>query len=227
MDYHVSSKQEQRGILAGMLLGVAKKDQNNFLVKHPSSQAEYINFKAQLLELITRKLVHVRYQRTLQGKTQIVIQPRQIPLIRVMVQRLYHQSQKVITTQFLNYLTPQGIAIWYMDQGSKSYKKKDNRIHGFEVRLNTQTSHSENEAIVNYFAEHWGFKWGLAKSQKGYCLRMGTQEGKRFFEFISPHIHPSLLNKIQPSYNSNGHHLRSNNAHGEGIVQRVRKLAQI
>jgi hypothetical protein len=108
----------------------------------------------------------------------------------------------VITPEFLNYLTLQGIAIWYMDKGSKSYQKRDNHIHALEVRLNTYTSRSENESIVNYFAEHWGFKWGLAKSPKGYRLRMGTQEGKRFFEFLGSYIHPSLLCKIHPSCNT-------------------------
>lgn len=207
MDYYVSSKIEQRGILAGMLLGVARKDQNNFFVKHPDCQRDYIDFKARLLEAITSKPVQVRHQRTFKGNDQIVIQPKLIPLIRVMVQRLYRESQKAITPKFLDYLTPQGIAIWYMDKGSKSYKKNNNQIHALEVMLNTQASQPESEDIVNYFAEHWGFKWGLAKSKQGYRLRMGTQEGKRFFEFLRPYIHPSLLYKIQTSYNRNGHHL--------------------
>ena len=88
-----------------------------------------------------------------------------------------------------------------MDKGSKSFKKKNGKIQSLEVNFNTNICIAENELIVAYFAEVWGFKWGLSKTRKAYRLRMGTKEGKRFFSFLSPYVHPSMFYKIETSYN--------------------------
>ena len=59
MDYHVSSKVEKRGVLAGMLLGFAYKRQNNFYIQHSADQEDYVLFKQQLLEQIVGKPVNL------------------------------------------------------------------------------------------------------------------------------------------------------------------------
>lgn len=209
MDYDVSSKQEQRGILAGMLLGVGRRDQYNFFIQHSVQQEDYLLFKKVVLESITRKPIQIHRRKHLSGKPVLRIQPKQTPLIRVLVQRLYFGNQEVITRSFLNYLTPQGIAIWFMDKGSKSFKKKDGKIHALEIALNTNTSKEENELIIAYFLEIWGFEWGLSKGRRGYRLRMGTKEGKKFFDFLRPYIPPTMVYKLDTSYNRDDRHLRT------------------
>jgi len=209
MDYNVSSKQEQRGILTGMLLGVGRRDQCNFFIQHALQQRDYVLFKKDVLEVITRKPIQLQARKHLSGKPLLRIQPKQTPLIRVLVQRLYFGNEKVITRSFLNYLTPQGIAIWFMDKGSKSFKKKDGEIHALEVALNTNTSREENELIIAYFLEVWGFRWGLSKGRKEYRLRMGTKEGKRFLDFLRPYVPPPMADKLDTSYNRDGRHLRT------------------
>jgi hypothetical protein len=201
MDYDVSSKVEQRGILAGMLLGDGARCKNNFCILHSTKQEGYVLFKKQVLEQITGKSVNIRQWITQKGYGQICIEPKLIPLIRILVKKLYKGGRKTITRKFLNLLTPQGIAIWFMDDGSKSFKRKNGHVHALEVTLNTYISKEENEIIIFYFSEVWGFKWGLNKSKNHYRLRMGTNEGKRFFSFISPYVHESMLYKIQTSQN--------------------------
>lgn len=199
IDYHVLSKVEQRGILVGMLLGDGGRSKKNFFIQHSSKQEDYILFKKQVLEQITGRPVNVRRWNTKEGYSLIRIEPKLIPLTRILVKKLYKAGTKTITRKFLNLLTPQGIAIWFMDDGSKSFKRKNGRIHALEVTLNTYISKEENEIIVSYFSEVWGFKWGLNKSKGCYRLRMGTQQGKSFFPFISPYIHESMLYKLQIS----------------------------
>ncbi|MBW4616008.1 MAG: DNA endonuclease [Desmonostoc vinosum HA7617-LM4] len=199
IDYHVLSKVEQRGILAGMLLGDGKRSEKNFFIQHSSKQEDYLFFKKNLLEQITGKPVNARQWNTNEGYSLIRIDPKLIPMTRVLVKKLYKAGTKTITRKFLNLLTPHGIAIWFMDNGSKSFKKKNSKIHALEITLNTYISKEENEVIISYFSEVWGFKWGLNKSRDCYRLRMGTQEGKRFFSFISPYIQDSMLYKIKIS----------------------------
>jgi len=202
MDYDVSSKIEQRGILAGMLLGHGGRCKNNFYILNSPKQESYLLFKKQVLEQITGKPVTIRQWINPRGYSQIRIEPRLTPLIRVLVKKLYKGGNKVISKKFLNLLTPQGIAIWFMDDGSKSFKKKNGKVHALEVTLNTYVLKEENEIIISYFSEVWGFKWGLNKSKDNYRLRMGTAEGKRFFSFINSYIHESMLYKVQTSQNT-------------------------
>ncbi|MDY7014019.1 MAG: DNA endonuclease [Cyanobacteriota bacterium] len=201
MDYNVSSKQEQRGILAGMLLGVAKREGCNFSIAHPPSQIGYLLFKKALLEKITRKPICLRERKTLNGDRVPYVEPKLIPLTRVLVKKLYPGGVRTITRNFLNVLTPQGIAIWFMDKGGKSFKKKAGRIHALEITLNTHLSKEANEVIVAYFAEVWGIHWGLSKSKGKYRLRLGTRAGKNVLAFLKPYIHSSMLDKIETSYN--------------------------
>lgn len=201
MDYDVSSKLEQRGILAGLLLGNGKRNQNNFFIQNSPKYEEYLLFKKKLLEQITGKSVSIRRWSTKKGYQQIRIEPKLIPLTRVLVKKLYPGGKKTITRRSLNFLTPQGIAIWFMDQGSKSFLKQGGKVHALTFSLNTYLSKSQNEVIVAYFAEVWGFKWGLTPGKGLYRLRMGTKEGKRFLAFIRPYIHESMLYKVQTSLN--------------------------
>ncbi|MBP0021189.1 MAG: DNA endonuclease [Cyanobacteria bacterium SBLK] len=202
MDFHVSSKKEQRGILAGMLLGWGRKNGDNFFIQHSLFQEEYLLFKKTLLEGITRKKVSCDRKTLKTGKRVIRIEPKLIPLTRTVIKRLYREGRRTISRKFLDILTLQGIAIWFMDKGSKSFKRKGDRITALEIFLNTHTSRAESEIIVNYFAEVWEIPWGLSKVNDSYRLRLGTKAGKQFCTLLKPYIHPSACHKIETSYNT-------------------------
>ena len=202
MDYNVSSKIEKRGVICGMLLGDGGRCRNNFYIAHSTKQLDYALFKKELLEKITNKSVNTRQRKNKYGYESIVIEPKLIPLTRVMVKRCYRNGVKTISEKFLNYLTLQGIAIWFMDDGSKSFKRVGERIHAVEVTLNTYLSKKDNEIIISYFKEKWGIKWGLNKSKDKYRLRMGTQEARRFFPVIEPYIIDSMRYKIDLQFNT-------------------------
>lgn len=201
MDYNVSSKLEQRGILAGMLLGKGARTQLNFYIQHSIKQEDYLLFKKDILEKIARKPAKTCYRRTKKGQTLVRVEPKLIPLTRVLVKKLYPGGTCKIAREFLDLLTPQGIAIWFADKGSKTFKKKNGKIHALEIYLNTYVSKEENEAIATYFSEVWGFKWGLNKSKGSYRLRMGTREGKRFLSFVGPYLPESMLYILETSSN--------------------------
>lgn len=124
MDYYVSSKVEKRGVLAGMLLGVACKRQDNFYIQQPAYQEDYLLFKQRILEEITGKPVNMYSRYNKQGASLLCLEPKLIPLIRVLVKRLYPGGTKKITRNFLELLILPGIAIWFLDRGRKSFKKK-------------------------------------------------------------------------------------------------------
>ena len=202
MDYNVSSKIEKRGILCGMLLGDGGKCNNNFAILHSTKQKEYALFKKELLEVITGKTVNTRQWKTKQGYELFRIEPKLIPLTRVMVKKCYKNGVKTFSRNFLDYLTLQGIAIWFMDDGSKSFKKIENKVHAVEVTLNTYLSKEENTIIIDFFRERWKINWGLNKSKDSYRLRMGTREARKFFALIEPFIIDSMKYKISLQFNT-------------------------
>jgi len=201
MDYHVSSKVEKRGVLVGILLGNAYKRQNNFYIQHPVFQEDYLLFKQRLLKQITRKPVS-RYSRfTKKGDRLLCLEPKLIPLIRVLVKKRFPGGNQKITREFLDLLTLPGIALWFLDKGSKSFKKKNGKIHALEITLNTELSQAENEVIIAYFSEVWELNWGLSKGKKSYRLRMGTKAGKQFLDRIRPYVPETMLYKVETSSN--------------------------
>lgn len=199
MYYNVSSKKQRRAILAGLLIGDGGRTKNNLYIAHSHKQKPYALFKADLLAQITNKSVNVR-DGYAKGYSYVRVEPRLIPLTKRLVRELYSDGKKKLTRKFLDYLSIESIAIWFMDDGSKSFKKHNGKIHAVEVTLNTYLSKEENEIIILYFKEVWGINWGLNKSKNWYRLRMGTREARKFFVLIGPYIHPSLNYKIQLTY---------------------------
>ena len=202
MDYNVSSKIERRGILCGMLLGYGGRCRNNFFIQHSVKQKEYALFKKGLLEVITDKPVNTRQWKMKQGYECFRIEPRLIPLSRVLVKKCYRNRVKTFSRNFLEYLTLQGLAIWFMDDGSKSFKKVGNKVHAVEITLNTYLSKEENEVIIEFFRERWDINWGLNKSRDSYRLRMGTREARKFFPLIEPFIIDSMKYKINLQFDT-------------------------
>lgn len=202
MDYHVSSKVEKRGVLVGILLGNAYKRQNNFYIQHPAFQEDYVLFKQRLLEQITQKPVSLYSRFTKKGDRLLCLEPKLIPLIRVLVKKRFPGGTQKITREILELLTMPGIALWFLDKGSKSLKK-NGKIHSLELTLTTQFSQAENELIIAYFSEVWEIKWGLIKGKNSYRLRMGTKAGKEFLERIRPYVPETMLYKVETETSSN------------------------
>lgn len=200
MYYNVSSKKERRAILAGLMLGDGGRTKNNFYIGHSMKQKDYALFKSDLLQKITGKEVNIRERTNKLGYSNIRVEPKLIPLTKRLVRELWKNGEKKISRNFLNYLSLESIAIWFMDDGSKSFKKRNGKVHAVEVTLNTYLSKEDNEIIIHYFKEVWGIKWGLNKSKSHYRLRMGTREARKFFKLISPYIIPSMQYKINLTY---------------------------
>lgn len=118
---------------------------------------------------------------------------------------LYPDGVKVMTREILDKLTPQGIAIWYMDDGS--FYKKDNadgtKSICFDLRISTDCfSKEENEIIVDYFKEVWGINFYVFlghKDRKNYnwIIRANKEAAIKFIDLVKPYIIPSMEYKIE------------------------------
>lgn len=97
---------------------------------------------------------------------------------------------KMVRRKDLNKLTPEGIALWYCDDGGLSAQKsRDGRVTSYCSYLNTQSfGLSGCELIATYFAETHGIFATINKNKGSYRVRFNWSETVKFMDLISAHI---------------------------------------
>jgi len=195
-----------RGILIGMILGDAtlrvRKDtqypntwHNVLSIKHGEKQKEYIEYKANLIHsMFGGKPITVRPINNSGYPGYLIYKSHKY--FRILYKRMYKNGKKTFTSQVLNWLTPEGIAIWYMDDGSLCAKKRNGKIHAYDLYLNTYSTKEENEVIIQYFQDAYDIHFTLSKNKGLYRIRCGTKEARKFIELVKPYIIPSMQYKI-------------------------------
>ena len=114
---------------------------------------------------------------------------------------LYPNGRKIITKKILNMLSPEGLAIWYMDDGSCYFKDSPVDGHSICIDLRIATdcfTSEEHDIMVDYFRNTWGihFYKFYSKSRNVYCLRANKEAAIKFINLIKPYIIPSMQYKI-------------------------------
>lgn len=119
---------------------------------------------------------------------------------RTLHRLLYCQDgKKEYTRKMLNMLTPQGIALWYMDDGcSKVCCNTGGKITSCSTVICTYCTEQEANIIHDYFLETWGIEFKLAyhSTFKKYSVRANTANSKKFRKLIEQYIIPSMEYKI-------------------------------
>ena len=117
-------------------------------------------------------------------------------------QLLYPNNVKTITREILDKLTIQGIAIWYMDDGS-FYKKinSNGKSICFDLRISTDSfSKEENILICNYFKEKYDidfYPYQYHKERKhNWIIRTNKEAAIKFIDLIKSYIIPEMKYKI-------------------------------
>jgi len=202
MDFHVASRVEQRGAIAGLLLGNARRNGDNFFIQHSPARRDYLEVKQRLLADLTRQRASIREVTAPQGPL-LRLQPKATPLIRVLIQRLYQGDRRVIQRSFLDLLTPLGVTLWFLDRGTRTWKKRpDGTIRALELVFKVDASSAEAAAIAAYFRDVWQVSWGLLQSRRGYRLRAGSQVGRAFLDAIAPWVPACMRDRATSSYNT-------------------------
>lgn len=182
------TRQEKRALLVSIVIGKANLEKSKISIIHCKSQSELLIYKKELLELIFNcKPIIIKKKRVIEKKHRY---------FKSLRKWIYKNNKKTISRKILNMLNRQAIAIWYMDSGSLSPKKKNNKICAYQLRLNTYLTKEESQIIIDYFKEVWDFRFGLNKSKGSYVLRMGTKEARRFSNFIRPYVIPCMEYKL-------------------------------
>lgn len=182
----VTSK--ERLLLLSMVLGDGSINKNGyFSVRHCLAQEEYIKWKYCLLSG-SIKLSEIYYVSN-NGYGSFEFRTKVYKFIKRYRNIIYSNGGKKLShLRFLNKLEPLHLAIWYMDDGSLTQKKRNGLIHANELYINTYISKDENQLLIDYFKEKWSIYFHQSKNKGKYRLRCSTREARKFLKIVEPYV---------------------------------------
>lgn len=181
-----------------MALGDGYINKSGFLsMKHCKKQEGYLQWKVDLLRKNGINTTDV-YDIDNNGHPGVEARTYNNEFIKLYRRILYQPFKKIANRRILNKLDATGIAIWYMDDGGLSIRRKNNKISSFQIMLNTHLSKEENDVLIQYFKERWDVSFNSIKNKGKYRLVCGTKEGRKFLNIVSPIVQqvPCMLYKI-------------------------------
>lgn len=193
--YNTKTRKEKRSILMAMVMGDGCLKKNNVLsITHCARQKDYLIFKAKLLAEVLEINVPKVYQTEHEYESWRFNKGHK--LFRIYRNWIYKNDVKTFNLDWLRYITPQGLAIWYMDDGSLIAKKRNGKIHAFELYISTYLSKEENQVLIDWLFDTYQIKFNQNQNKGKYRLRCSTQEARKFVELVKPFIVPCLEYKV-------------------------------
>lgn len=197
---------EKYGKLLGMILGDGHIERvgNSCRVRivHGHKQLKYLQHKAKLLESILEKPVRVVEGSLSRGRYRQFYAQTTHDVFRRLHDDIYRFNEedqryrKRYTRKLLDKLTPEGIALWYMDDGCLANPTRNGQVYASQLTLATYVSRKQNEIISDYFREVWNVGFNIGASGKSFRLYCGTREARKLVEIVEPWVVPSLAYKL-------------------------------
>ena len=182
-----SLTQEQKSFIIGTILGdgylrIVPRRRNAFLeVNHSFTQREYVDWKYRILRSVVKSKPKIRNGNG--GRIACRFYTRCLPDITTLFGTFYKDRKKIIPNNLV--LTPLGLAVWYMDDGSRS---------GGSVYLNTQQFLQQDQQKLQLILEdQFGIRSSLNKDKKYLRIRVVKQHAKKFCDIIRTHV-PQCMN---------------------------------
>ena len=175
-----------KGVIIGMILGDGWLDWrgNNARLEVSSVSKGYIEWKKKILERITSVKMYERKNNRWSDKPLFRIQTKVHPIYSKLYPHLYHNRKRTIDEYSLKSISPLGLLIWYLDDGSCSYNKE--KKNGMNLTIATN---SYNMAEHLLMAKVLNDKFRLRFNIHQHFQR---QRGKRYL-----HLTLKAIDKIR------------------------------
>lgn len=177
--------------------------QYNYLeISHGQHQREYIQWKADLCTSITGRKSTVRRKKYKAKKILGINVEESLgytftntsPYFRVLRKWLYPNNKKKLSKKMISYLDEQGLAIWYMDDGS-TYVSKTDRT--FTAEISTHIQKEEALELIDLFKEKWDIQFYLHKRKENqYNIRAYSNNALKFIKLIEPFVPDCMAYKL-------------------------------
>jgi recombination protein RecA len=181
-----SLTERQKAIILGCLLGDGSmRCKTNALleINHSIKQSEYVEWKYnELKELVSTK-PHKRFGNA--GRIAYRFTTKSLPQLTEIYKEFYSVGKKIIPDNLQ--IHPLSLAVWFMDDGCKSYRA---------LYLNTQKFNvAEQRKLAEILNKKFDIKATLNKDKKYYRLRIAVSSVGKFLEIIKPYLLPMFCYK--------------------------------
>ncbi len=190
---------ELEGFFAGCILGdgsISKRQGRvtpYYRESHSLEQLPYLEWKRTFVEEVVPCKTYEIFDKKL-GKNFYMFESRASKELEA----TYQLSQAPVF-DILNQLTPLGLAVWFMDDGTiYNGKNKNTKAYAtFNVTLGTyRFDYEEHVIIQKWFNDTFGFDAKIAKKRTDtYNIRFTVKDSTAFLQMTKPYAHPALLYK--------------------------------
>lgn len=180
----------ERQIIIGSLLGdgymrIMPGRSNAFLeINHSIKAKEYVDYKYKSLKRLCESAPKER--KTNEGREAYRFFTRQFKELTELYGQFYKQGKKIIPSDIV--IDPVILAVWYMDDGSKSRDR--------DVYLNTQQFSITDQNKLLYCLRSLGIQARLNKDKKYFRIRILKDSINDFMRIIYPHVVDSMKYKL-------------------------------
>jgi DNA polymerase-3 subunit gamma/tau len=174
-------------------------------------QKEYLDYKRQLLGDCVRS--EPQFHHSLKSFSKVGtlrLATLSYPQIAQLHRELYcREGQKAITPEFLRKVTPLGLALWYLDDGSlvtqaNKHQRKDGTWTQYPNTRSTLSIYSftaqEAQHIVNWLYEEWQIQAGVSQTAKGPAIWLTLEGTARLHQLIARYVPPPMQYKLLPEF---------------------------
>lgn len=189
----------QQEVLVGLLLGDGHLETRNngrtyrLKVEHSDEQLDYTKWLFTIFKDLCEQVDLYRRVRS-DGRISVGFTTRTNGSFRFYGQQFYIDGKKRIPPLFRKLLTPQAVAVWFMDDGSR----KSNKHNTYNLHTLGYTK-SDLEMVRMNFLEKLDIGVTLhAQRNNTWRLYIGTLSAKRFTQMIRPFTEkfPSMRKKL-------------------------------
>jgi hypothetical protein len=176
----------QKQVILGSILGdgyMRKKINAHLQITHSYKQKEYVDWKYEILKNIV--LTKPSSYRGNANRIGYRFFTKSLPELTKFYDIFYKGREKIVPKGII--LTPIILAIWYMDDGNKSYKS---------CYFNTQKFSAESQENLMEALKLIGINSKLNRDKKYFRIRITTESTKILFGMMKEFIIPSMLYKI-------------------------------
>jgi len=182
-----SLSEDQQSLIVGSLLGdgyMRCKTNAHLQVTHSINQKTYVDWKyRQLMEYILTP------PKSYKGNGKRIgyrFFTRSLPEFTHFYKRFYVEGKKIIPRRIR--ITPLTLAVWYMDDGSKSGKSS---------YLNTQHfTWDDQEFLREKLFKNFGLNSSLDRDKIYFRIRFPVNDSKRLVKIIKPFVLPFMEYKL-------------------------------
>lgn len=173
-----------------------------YVLCHSTKQEAYLKYKRDLFHsIVGGKLPIISYE-NIKNKYESCRFSRCHRSFRMFHRTLYSKNnKKFFSEKVFRYLTPQAIALWYMDDGGVSKTLFNKKISSIEMRIYTYFSEEEADTAIKYFKNTYdiGVKKRHYMKRNQWNLIFNTKESVKLESLISKYVIPEMKYKL-PSY---------------------------